>query len=335
MARRRILLAAAATAVGLAALPGCGTGPPARSTAWVATYATSAQPGDTIVPIDLATHRVLTPVKTAGQPSAMAFADGGKRLLVTNEGNDTVSVVDPSSGDVTGTVEVGLEPDAVAVTPGGSGTALVANFGDGTVTPIDLATLRTGTPIPVGVHPDAVAVVPAGGGRPPTAIVANYGSGSVTPIDLATMSAGPAIAVGSQPDAIGVIDHAPGVGGGPVALVCDFGTTEVITIDVDTGTVGAPIALTGNPTGVAVAPDGTAWVTSGDTLTSVSGSTLSAGPPIALPYVGEAVAVEGASTAWVAEEDGSVVPVTLPSGPVGRGLHVGDRPTALVVPPAG
>ena len=57
---------------------------------------------------------------------------------------------------------MGVEPDAVAVAPGGSGgkgVALVANLDSNSVTPVDLGTWRAGTPIPVGSEPVAIAVV--------------------------------------------------------------------------------------------------------------------------------------------------------------------------------
>ena len=47
------------------------------------------------------------------------------------QGNDTLSEIDPATHDVVHSLVVGVEPDAVAVAPGGSGgrgIALVANL---------------------------------------------------------------------------------------------------------------------------------------------------------------------------------------------------------------
>ena len=95
----------------------------------------------------------------------MAFTKDDADLLVVTQGNDMLSEIDPATRHVVRTVTVGLEPDAVAVAPGGAGgkgIALVANLGDNTVTPVDLGTWKAGKPIPVGTEPVAIAVAAAG-----------------------------------------------------------------------------------------------------------------------------------------------------------------------------
>src|SRR5262249_10809480 len=58
-------------------------------------------------------------------------------------------------------VKVGLNPDAVAVSPDGA-TAYVACAGSGTVVPVDTATGKAGRPIEVGADPVAIAITPDG-----------------------------------------------------------------------------------------------------------------------------------------------------------------------------
>jgi len=351
------------------ALAACG-GPGGGRVAWVTTQSFQSGPGDTITSVDLAGGEVGSPVTTASEPSAMTTADGGRELVVTNRGNDTLSVVDTATGSVTATVRVGMEPDAVAVLPAGAGrgqgpVALVADFGADSVTPVDLATMRSGAPIPVGQEPDAIAVLPAGGGGGrvppvgpvssvgpvgPVALVADFGDDSVTPIDLATMRSGAPIPVGQEPDAIAVLPVGDGGGRvppvGPVALVADFGDDGVTPIGAPGLSAGAFIPTPGNPTGIAVAPDGTAWVVGGATLTPIRPlqagrpaagvaftAGFAAGRPVSLPGVAESVALAGATTAWVALQRGSLVPVTLPTGRVGRGVTVGGRPSDVVITP--
>ena len=84
-----------------------------------------------------------------------------------------------------GTATVGLEPDAVAVTPSGT-LALVANFGDNTVTPLSLPSLRPGRPIAVGRQPVAVAISPKGN----LALVSDYQDGTISPITLPGLTVG-------------------------------------------------------------------------------------------------------------------------------------------------
>ncbi|MHB8220659.1 MAG: YncE family protein [Acidimicrobiales bacterium] len=337
-------------------LAACGSGgaggSSGRAVAWVATQSFQSGPGDTITPVELPRGTVGTPVATASEPAAMAPVTGRRELVVANRGNDTLSVVDTATASVTATVTVGMEPDAVAVAPPGTAraggaargpTALVADFGSGTVTPVDLGTMRAGAPIPVGSEPDAVAVMPAGVGHPATALVANFGSDTVTPIDLATLRAGAPIAVGHEPDAIAVVP--PRAGHSATALVADIGDDGVTPISWPGLDAGAFIPTPGNPTGIAVAPDGTAWVAGGATLTplapATAGSgqpgatvTFSPGRPVPLPGPAESVALDGGTTAWVALQGGSLVPVSLATGRVGKGVTVGGRPSNVVVTPS-
>ncbi len=338
-ARIRPLVAVLSCAAAASTLSGCTTAnrPLAHRAslgqeAWVANYAFDSEPGSTVTPVDLVGHRADPRVTTASQPAGLAPTAGGTELLVANRGKDTLSLVTTATGKVTATATVGLVPSAVTVAPGGPdgmGVALVANFGANTVTPVDIATMRAGPPIGVGAEPDALAVAPAGPGGPATALVANFGSASVTPINLSTMTPGAPIAVGSQPDAVGIVTSALG----PAAIVANFGSNSLTPINLSSLRPGTTIAIAVNPTGIAVAPGGaTAWVVGGASITALSASTLTLAPPLALPDVAEAVALEGSSTAWVALQAGTLVPVTLPGGPVGTPVFVGGRPSAVVIP---
>lgn len=302
--------------------------------AWVANRALESDPGSTLTPVDLADRQAESPVTTASQPAAMAqWTDG--RLLVVNKGKNTLSVLNTASSTVSATVEVGLQPDAVAVTqlPGNGGwLALVANFGNDTVTPVNLGSLTAGPPIPVGAQPVAVAVVPDAPGAPAIALVADFAAGTVTPINLATMTPDLPIAVGTAPDAVAVRDGSFPTG--PVALVADFGSDQVTPVSVRSLAAMPAVSVGGNPTGIAVAPDGTAWVVAGDTLTPLPPGSPAGGAPVTLPGVAEAVALQGGSTAWVAQQAGTIVPVRLPAGPAGRPVRVGGRPTALALTPS-
>ena len=188
-------------------------------------------------------------------PSALAYAPGGKDLLVVTQGDDQLHEIDAATHQVLREVGVGVEPDAVAVAPGGrggKGVALVANLDSNSVTPVDLGTWRAGTPIAVGPEPVAIAVSVATSGAA-TAFVADYGSNTVTPIDVATLQPGAAIPVGAGPQTIAA---APGE-----VLVGNFGNRTLTAINPTSLRAGGTIALPLNPTGIAVAPSGaTAYV---------------------------------------------------------------------------
>lgn len=299
----------------------------AGTEAYVCNFAYDSQPGATVATVDVATQTRGPWVDTGSLPSALAATADGRRLLVTDQGTDRLVVLDTATDDVIATISTGVEPDAVAVSPDGH-SALVANIDDDTVTPVNLTTMRSGTPIAVGSRPDAVAI---GGPSGSTALVADFQSAEVTPVDLTTMTAGSPIAVGNEPDAIAMSPD------GTVALVANFGDGTVTPIDVDTMRAGPPLAVGVGPTDIDVAagpPTPTvAWVTTGAGLVPVNLDSVTAGPAIRLAKVAEAVALShNGRTAWVADQDGSVTPVALSSGRVGRAIYVGGRPSAIVIP---
>ena len=56
------------------------------------------------------------------------------------------------------------------------------------------------------------------------------------------------------------------------------------------------------------------------------------GTPVALPDVAQGIALgRDATTAWVTQQSGSIVPVTLTTGALGKPIRVGGHPSAIVV----
>jgi hyaluronoglucosaminidase len=320
-------------AAGAPALASCSTNPvgsaSVRDVAWVTTGASVTLPGTGVTPVDLGTRRVRPAVTVGSLPSALAYTTEDAGLLVVTQGDDTLHEIDPATHDVVHSAGVGVEPDAVAVAPGGQGghgIALVANLDSDSVTPVDLGTWRSGNPVPVGKEPVGITVSVAASGAA-TAFVADFGSNTVTPIDVATMQAGPAIAVGPGPQAIAAAS-------GQV-LVASFGNHALTPINASTLAPGGAIALPMNPTAIAVAPSGTtAYVCGGASVVPVSAPGLAVGAAVALPGVAQGIALSAdGATAWVAEQAGSIVPVTLASGAVGSPIHLGGHPSAIVIGP--
>ena len=306
---------------------------PPHVVAWVATDASVTEPGSAITPVDLTTRTVERKVsvatlpEAASLPCAFALIPGGAGVLVVSLGDDTLHEIDPSTDRVTHAVTVGLEPDAVAVAVGGPGVpdlALVANLDDNSVTPVDLTTWKAGKPIPVGTEPVAIAVAQSGP-LSGTAYVADFGSNQVTPIDLATLQPGAPIAVGDEPQTLAVA-------GGEV-LVGNFGNRSLTPIVIATGKPGAAVSLPLDPTGIAVTQSGlTAYISGGASVVPLAVNGLTIGSPTALGGVAEAIALNpGDATAWVAIQSGSIEPVTLATGRVGRAIHLGGHPSALVI----
>jgi hyaluronoglucosaminidase len=297
--------------------------------AWVTAGASVTLPGMDVTPVNLARRHIGAKVPVGSLPSALAYAAGGSRLLVVTQGDDTLHEIDTATHGVVHTAGVGVEPDAVAVAPGGTGgkgIALVANLDSNSVTPVDLGTWRAGPPVPVGSEPVAIAVSTSASGTA-TAFVADFGGNSVTPIDVSTMQAGPAIGVGPGPQAIAVAT-------GEV-LVGNFGNRTLTPINAATLQPGTAVPLPLNPTGIAAAPSGTTvYVCGGAALVGVRTLGLVVGLPIALPDVAQGIALSAdGSTAWVTQQAGSLIPVTLSTGTVGAPIHLGGHPSAIVVGP--
>jgi len=306
-------------------IAGCTSGSAAESpttpTAYVATGASVANPGDTVAVVDTVTSKVQTPITTGTLPAALAVTPDGKDLLVANKGDDTVSSVDVASGKVVKTATVGLEPDAVAVTPNGA-LALVANFGDNTVTPLALPSLRIEPAIAVGRQPVAIAVSPTG----TLALVSDYEDGTVTPISLPALKAGVPVGVGAEPVALYITPD------GGTALVANFQTSTVTPLSLPALVPAAPIAVAGNPTGIAGSSATRAFVSGGDSITPIALPSRQPGAPIAVGVPAEALAVApGGATAWVCGVDGTLIHVDLNSAAVIGQVTVGNQPSAVVI----
>jgi YVTN family beta-propeller protein len=83
------------------------------------------------------------------------------RAIVTNSGDNTVSILDLVNNAVLSTVSVGNQPVALAVSSDGS-TAYVANYTDSTVTRVNLNSRTATATVAVGGQPTSVALTAAG-----------------------------------------------------------------------------------------------------------------------------------------------------------------------------
>lgn len=92
---------------------------------------------------------------------AAALVEGGVRLYVTENGSDTVAVVDPAQGTVLSRISVGRSPTGIAVNPSGT-RVYVANYLDQTLSVINAATADVICTTAVGYNPFGVAVNPSG-----------------------------------------------------------------------------------------------------------------------------------------------------------------------------
>src|SRR6202012_6099617 len=91
----------------------------------------------------------------------VAAADGDPLAYVANEQAGTISQVDLATGKIGTPIQVGSQPDAIAINPDGSTTHL-ADYGSSEIVPVALATGTVEAPIALNDRPNAIAITPNG-----------------------------------------------------------------------------------------------------------------------------------------------------------------------------
>ena len=149
-----------------------------------------------IARLDPERGQVVGEISAGNSPSSIATGAGA--VWVTDDADNTVSRIDPTSANaVTATAPVGQEPTGVAV---GAGAVWVANTQDDTVARIDPETAGVVETIPVGARPTGIAA-DAG-----AVWVANSLDGTVSRIDPETNRVDTTIDIGEAPQEVAVAD---------------------------------------------------------------------------------------------------------------------------------
>ena len=181
-------------------------------------------------------------VEVGAFPAGVAIDPNRHIALVSNEGADTVSVIDLETLEVTSTIAVGRSPDEGIAIDSGRDLALVANAGDNNVSVIDLETNTVTGTIDVGRFPMGIAIDRGEA----VAIVVNGADDTVTFIDVTNNQVLGTLGVGSRPAGVAVHD------GLDIAVVTNRGSGTVSLIDVRTQTSVGTIAVGDFPRGVAI-----------------------------------------------------------------------------------
>jgi YVTN family beta-propeller protein len=224
-----------------------------------------------------------------------------------------VGMIDPASSRVVETVQVGIQPSAVA---GDSDGMWVANGGDQTLMRVDPTARQVERTIPLEGTPTGVALAPTG-------VWLAYGlSGSVARVDPqfgAVVQTIEDVVSGSSGGAIAV-------GGGAVWVVSRSG--ELARINPGTGRV-KQVGVGVNASAIAVG-EGSVWVANGGdgTVSLVNPRTFSVVRPISVGRGPTGVAV-GEGAVWVTNrEDGTVTRID-PSSLSTHTITVGAGPTGI------
>jgi YVTN family beta-propeller protein len=257
--------------------------------------------------------------------------------LVANDADNTVSVVDPTTGTVDGTIPVGDDPSAVAITPDGQ-TAYVADSGSNAVSVIDTASGNTvGAPVAAGDDPVAVGITPDG----QTAYVVDAGGGTVTPLSVVTGKAAAPIHLSGPGPGPTDIAIAPD---GTTAYVTDGANDEIHVLDLTTATDTGTVPLDAAPGAVVVSPDGSTVYAVADsaiaviaTATDTVSGYISLGSPGTLGVTSLAITPDG-STLYAAvnsDSGGSVVPIPTGTDAPGDWITLPGIATAVAFSPDG
>jgi YVTN family beta-propeller protein len=179
--------------------------------------------------------------RAAAKPAAPA------RIYVSNQIDNTVSVIDGATHKTVATVGVGVSPAQMALSPDRK-SLYIANTGSNTVSVLNTKTDTIGRtialpprsrPIDVAVNPDGRYLYAADGG-----------SNRVSVVDTRAKRVVKSVRVGTQPLSVAVAPD------GRTVYAANSGSGDVSVIDAMTNRVVRSIPTGRFPSGVAITPDG-------------------------------------------------------------------------------
>lgn len=158
---------------------------PTKGLLYAANRGVDSQPSNIVV-FDDKTHAVVARIPVEISPYELVFSKDGGRLFVSNWSSHSVSVIDTASGQVIATLQVGANPNDMALAD--DGRLFVACSADNSVHVIDTAKLvvteRLSTTLhplaPEGSTPDALAIDAARG----LLYVANADNNDLAVVDI-------------------------------------------------------------------------------------------------------------------------------------------------------
>jgi YVTN family beta-propeller protein len=203
--------------------------------------------------------------RSAEKPAAPA------RIYVSNQLDNTVSVIDGTTHKIVATVRVGVSPAQMAVSSDRR-SVYIANTGSSTVSVLNTSdnTVAKTIALPRRSRPVGVAVSP--GGR--HLYTADGGANRVSVLDTRSGRVAASVPVGTQPLDVAVAPD------GKTVYAANSGSGDVSVIDARTNRVARAIPTGRFPSGVAVTPDGASlYVTnelSGVTVINAGNGTVQA-----------------------------------------------------------
>jgi VCBS repeat-containing protein len=206
--------------------------------------------GSTMDVIDLGERKVIQSIDFGHgvRPHCPVFGPKDGLLYVTTELDKTVSIIDPHSLKIVGSIPTGqAESHMLAISPDGR-KGYTANVGPGTVSVLDLAGRKTDTVIQVAGHVQRISISPDGRWT----FTSDTEKPRLAVIDTTTNKVDrwitlPGTGYGSAPTA-----------DGKSLLIAIPSTNEIAVIDLSTMQVVKTIKVPPSPQEVLVRPDGKA-----------------------------------------------------------------------------
>lgn len=192
---------------------------------------------------------------------SQAFSIIATRAYVSNQDDNSISVIDTASNNVIQTINLanGSSPTGIAVTPDDA-KVIVVDKNLNYVFIFDIASNTLTNTIEVGNAPQWVAITPDG----KNAYVTNSGSNTISVIDIASCKVVDTIPVGNNPYEVAITPD------GTKVLATNFFDGTVSVISVETNRVVNTISVGVGPILVAITPDGQKAYVSNNGSTTVS-----------------------------------------------------------------
>ena len=165
--------------------------------------------------------------------------------FISLSGFNQLKFYQTSTRSLLATVNVGRNPQGVAVAPNGQ-NIYVANFDDNTVSVVSRATQTVAATVPSGVGPTGVDVTPNNN----YAYVTNFTDNTISVIRTSDNSVIKTITVGTNPNGIAVSPN------GAYVYVTNYGDNTVSVIQTSDNTVVTTINVGSKPFGITFTPDG-------------------------------------------------------------------------------
>lgn len=206
----------------------------------------TAQLGNAVEIVDLATKKILHSIPVPGAPAGIALSPDRKTAYVTRPEGHGVSVIDLDARKVTASLDLPGGPLGIGVNPK-SGEVYVADWYGTRVFVLrpNAEGLTLEGEIATGKSPSGIAVTPDGA----TLLVANRESDSVSIVDVGTRRETRRVAVGQHP--FGLTLSADGTR----AYTANVVSNDVSAIDVGAGRETGRVATGQRPYVIALAAD--------------------------------------------------------------------------------